>query len=360
MQAAYGVSRRIRTPAPSPRRLTGVDLYAGAGGATQGLKDAGVDVVAAVENDPAAARSYQLNHSDVDLFEADIRDIDPDFVQTELELEPGELSILQACPPCPSWSSLGAKDGDDPRRDLIDDVGRFIQAFKPKAFILENVPGLAADERLSMLLADANAVGYAVATYTVDAVDFAVPQRRRRLIALGVFGLDDEDLPSDLADAVPSDFDRSAKTVQDALGAVVLDRAADELHRGRAHRPKTLERIKAVPQGGDRFDLPPELVLACHVGLGHHATASYGRMRMQEPAPTLTTRCTTPACGSFIHPTEDRGITLREAALLQTFPPAYRFTGRYDDIERQIGNAIPVRLAHGIAAVAISLVGSVS
>lgn len=116
MKAAYTVTRAIRTPATSPRSLTGLDLYAGAGGATQGLKDARIDVVAAVENDSAAAQSYRLNHSGVDLFADDIRDLDPNFVRAKLGLEPGDLSILQACPPCPSWSSLGAKDGDDPRR----------------------------------------------------------------------------------------------------------------------------------------------------------------------------------------------------------------------------------------------------
>lgn len=205
-------------------------------------------------------------------------------------------------------------------------------------------------------MADAEAAGYAVATYKVDAADFAVPQRRRRLIALGVMGLGKGKLPSDLADALPADFDRSPKTVHHALAAVILDRAADELHRGRAHRPRVLQRIKAIPEGGDRFDLPAELVLACHARLGRRAPASYGRMRHDQPAPTLTTRCTTPACGSFIHPTEDRGITLREAAILQTFPSTYQFAGGYDQIERQIGNAIPVRLAEAVARVATSLI----
>lgn len=346
-------------PRATPQ-LTGLDLYAGAGGATQGLKDAGIRVVAGVENDPSAAASYELNHSEVELIKSDIRDVDASQLLEALELEPGDLGILQACPPCPSWSSLGAKNRDDPRKELVADVARFLKAFLPHAFILENVPGLAADERLGTLLKSARKLGYAVRVYTVDAVAFGVPQRRRRLIALGVRYLPEEALPEDLSAAIPMDFHRTPRTVNDALTTVVLDRATDELHRGRSHRPKALERIKAIPLGGTRFDLPEHLRLACHEGLGRRATASYGRMPLDGPAPTLTTRCTTPACGSFIHPTEDRGITLREAALLQTFPRTYRFSGRYDEIERQIGNAIPVRLAHGVAHVAAALVATAS
>ena len=112
----------------------------------------------------------------------------------------------------------------------------------------------------------------------------------------------------------------------------------------------TVKRIKHIPIGGNRFDLPRSYQLKCHIKLrSRQCGASYGRLRIDEVAPTMTSRCTTPACGSFIHPTEHRGITLREAALIQTFPPSYKFEGGYDQIERQIGNAVPVLLAKAVA-----------
>ena len=119
--------------------------------------------------------------------------------------------------------------------------------------------------------------------------------------------------------------------------------------------------MEAIPLGGRRTDLPKYLQLPCHQKLkGRVATGSYGRMAANDVAPTLTTRCTTPACGAYIHPWENRGITLREAALLQSFPPSYAFTGDYGAIERQIGNAIPVRLAEAAATAARAFLASAS
>jgi DNA (cytosine-5)-methyltransferase 1 len=120
--------------------------------------------------------------------------------------------------------------------------------------------------------------------------------------------------------------------------------------------PATLERIQAIPPGGNRFDLPPALQLACHIKLGRaSAKAPYGRIHADKPAPTMTTRCTTPACGTFVHPFENRGITLREASLLQTFPIDYVFKGSYQSIENQIGNAVPVNLAAALGWAAVAM-----
>ena len=121
--------------------------------------------------------------------------------------------------------------------------------------------------------------------------------------------------------------------------------------------PGALERIKAVPPGGGRLALPAELELACHARLGKgSATSIYGRIDPSKAAPTMTTRCTTPSCGRFIHPTEDRGLTLREAALLQTFPIDYVFKGNHGEIERQVGNAVPPKLAEALSLVVKDLV----
>jgi DNA (cytosine-5)-methyltransferase 1 len=224
------------------------------------------------------------------------------------------------------------------------------------SFILENVPGLRHDNRLSALIRSARAIGYGVREYIVDASSFGVPQRRRRLIVLAVHGLSSREFPDSLLDALPTSFDRSAKTAGDALADVAHLKSSDPVHRFRQLRSMTVKRIKHIPIGGNRFDLPRSYQLKCHIKLrSRQCGASYGRLRIDEVAPTMTSRCTTPACGSFIHPTEHRGITLREAALIQTFPPSYKFEGGYDQIERQIGNAVPVKLAFALGLVVAKL-----
>lgn len=341
---------------PSAKTLSAIDLFAGAGGASQGLIDAGFTVLAAIENDTAAAKTYAANHPLVKLYVADIRSIRADKVLEDIDLKRGNLTILKACPPCQTFSTLGKTDPDDERNDLVGELWRFISKLQPKTFVLENVPGLRHDKRLSALIRSARAIGYGVRDYIVDASSFGVPQRRRRLIVLGVRGLSRLELPDSLLDALPSCFDRSDKTAGDALAPAAGLDSSDPIHRFRQLQSATLNRIRHIPVGGNRFDLPRRYQLKCHIKLkSRECGASYGRVRVDRVAPTMTSRCTTPACGSFIHPTEHRGITLREAALIQTFPPSYKFEGGYGQIERQIGNAVPVRLAYALGLIVTKL-----
>jgi DNA (cytosine-5)-methyltransferase 1 len=336
-----------KTPAT---RLTVVDLFAGAGGATQGLKDAGFAVLAAVEWDSAAAATYRANHPTVDLTEGDISGVDPDALRRRLRLERGELTVLKGCPPCQGYSSIGSGDPADPRNDLVSEVWRFAQSFLPEVVLLENVPGLARDGRLDKLLRQLRAVGYSAKTYIVDATQFGVPQRRRRLIVVAVRG-GTRTLPDSLTDLLPDWFAAAGlRTAGEALASVAdVDPGLDALHRPRQPSSVVAARLAALPVGGTRFDLPDEHRLACHGRLERRdATVSYSRIVADRPAPTMTTRCTTPACGRFVHPTEARAITLREAAAIQTFPLTYTFDGGVGQIERQIGNAVPVRMAHGL------------
>jgi len=229
---------------------------------------------------------------------------------------------------------------------LTLEIWPFVREFLPAAFVVENVPGIHQDERLMLLVRQSRAIGYRVRRFNVDAVEFGVPQRRRRHIVIGVAS-GRVRFPAHVSELVPRKFLVPAVTAGAALSdAHSKAQREDPLNRARVSRSETLARIRAVPIGGTRFDLPDEHQLACHRKLTRKAaTGPYGRVRLEQPAPTMTTRCTTPACGPFIHPTEDRGLTLREAATLQTFPPSYRFVGGYDSIERQIGNAVPVRMA---------------
>lgn len=334
-------------------RLSAIDLFAGAGGATAGLKAAGFVVAAAVENDRSACESYRLNHPTSRLIERDVQQVSPERLLRLTGVRREELTLLQACPPCQTWSSLGSARADDPRNKLITVVSTFVRELRPRAFVIENVPGLRFDPRLDSLLMLAREEGYEVATYLVDAQSVGVPQRRRRLLVLGLRSPSTAVLPLDLFQLLPSNFDRKARTVRQAIGHLGAPPAdTDPLHRGRKLTAVVAKRVSAVPPDGRRTDLPEHLQLPCHRRLGRRAaTGAYGRISADDVAPTLTTRCTTPACGSFIHPWENRGLTLREAALLQTFPENYGFCGSYGAIERQIGNAIPVRLAEATARV---------
>lgn len=332
-------------------RPTAVDLFAGAGGATQGLIDAGFDVIGAVEFDTTAAQSYRLNHERTRLWERDIRQVSAAEVKRELELKTGELTLLKACPPCQGFSSLaeGRIQGDDPRNDLVNHTVRFVRALRPRAVLVENVPGLGRDRRSTELLTALSRMGYNARAYHVNAVEFGVPQRRKRLIILALRGTR-APLPQSLTTTDPE----TPVTVRDAFRQLEAEVHADDpLGVHRILPDNVLRRVQAIPVGGNRRDLPEHLQLECHKKLAKEkksgASGSYGRLHWDQPAPTMTTRCTTPACGPFLHPEEHRPITLREAAAIQTFPPDYKFAGTRGAVERQIGNAVPVRMAARIA-----------
>ena len=327
-----------------------IDLFSGAGGATQGLRDAGFDVIGAVEFDRDAAASYRLNHPNAKVWELDIRGLAATKMRESLGLKVGELALLKACPPCQGFSTLaeGRVVGDDARNELVLDSVRFVRASKPRGVLLENVPGLGRDKRLALLLDALRKLGYSAQSYIVNAADFGVPQSRRRLIVVALRGLRSK-LPESLTPSDP-EVPVSVREAFEQLHAHKLE--DDHLSMHRAISDKVRRRIEAIPVGGNRHSLPPELQLACHIKLGTKSGAmgSYARLKADMPSATMTTRCTTPACGPFIHPTEDRPITLREAATLQTFPPTYQFVGGHTSIERQIGNAVPVQMATRIAS----------
>lgn len=337
---------------------TAVDLFSGAGGTTQGLRDADYDVIAAVENDPAAAKTFAANHPDTDLLVRDIRYVQAPALARRLATTERPLTLLTACPPCQPFSTLGTGNSDDPRNALVSSVFRFVKHIKPRAIMLENVPGLRSEPRFLELVAALKA-DYAIAEYIVQASDFGVPQNRRRVIVIGIERRADAILPNSLLSGLPKSF-TSPKVASDALKlAADLDPNSDPAHRARKPQPKTVRRIRAIKQGGGRLQLPEDLELECHARLGtRNATSIYGRIDPSKPAPTMTTRCTTPSCGRFVHPTKDRGLTLREAALLQTFPLSYNFEGTYGDVERQIGNAVPPKLAQALGTIIFGLLDS--
>lgn len=335
-----------RRNAATSRQLTAVDLFAGCGGLTVGLKRAGFRVLAAVELDCGAARTYRLNHPDVEnLFVADIRGVSGNDLIAPTGLKVGDLDLLAGCPPCQGFSRMttlnGTRAEDDPRNDLVLDYLRLVDELKPRALLLENVPALRQDRRYTALRARLIQLGYKINDDVHDAADFGVPQRRHRLILLAA-----RSARPTMPGKLPTEWRTTVRRAITTLGKVGA--SGDEAHDVTESRMPHVQRlISQVPRdGGSRKDLDDSLQLDCHKRCSGFSDV-YGRMRWDDVAPTITSGFVNPSKGRFLHPSADRTITPREAALLQTFPPDYRFPmslGKYA-IARMIGNALPPRLA---------------
>lgn len=325
-----------------------VDLFSGCGAVTQGLKQAGFKIISAVDNDPIACATYKKNHPEVMLLEKDIREIDP----LSLIVAPnGTVDLLIVCAPCQPFSSQNKNKAGDTRAELILQAIRFASLLNPTRIFFENVPGLTSEVNKNILNKLKNGLGkfgYRLGMpLRIDAADYGVPQRRLRCV---MFASRQDTMP-----VMPAPYTPAALriTVERAIGDLAPlssgERfAPDPLHFARVHLPIAQQRMKYIPKdGGSRFSLPPELELPCHRGHTGHPDV-YGRMKWQAVAPTLTTGCTDITRGRFMHPRDDRAITLREAARLQTLPDFYAFCGSPRDIARQIGNAVPVNLAKAV------------
>lgn len=338
-----------------------IDLFAGCGGVTTGFKAKNFKVLAAVEFDPIIAQTYRLNHPEVIVYEDNICHISPDSVMHDCQLAPGQLTVLSVCAPCQPFSKQNRNRNSDSRALLVLESLRFIEVFRPVFVFFENVPGLGQHSTILKDLIDGlNNLGYQTSQpIIIDAVNYGVPQFRKRFILLATFLNIDLSLPPPTHFA-PETAKRLGKspwlTVGDAFfGLSVISSGEqdknDPLHKARNHSLLTLERLKYIPHnGGSRKSMPDHLELLCHKRsstIGYHDV--YGRMDLNKPANTLTTGCTNITKGRFAHPISNRAITLREAARLQTFPDTYKFAGNYDQISAQIGNAVPVKLAEALA-----------
>jgi DNA (cytosine-5)-methyltransferase 1 len=326
-------------PRHSDRVPKAIDLFAGCGGCTVGLKKAGFEVVGAVEINEAAKVVYELNHPEVRLWHKPIQDLTSNNILKELDLKVGELDLLAGCPPCQGFSTVRTLNGcrvvNDDRNNLIFDFERLVDGLRPKTVMLENVPGLVEDARLDRFVQSLSKLGYTVNYKVLDAAEYGVPQRRRRVILLaGHFG--------SIA------FGRKARrrpTVRDAIHSLKsVGKSGDPIHDALERRTeKVMDLIRQIPKdGGSRSALPESFQLPCHRRCNGFKDI-YGRMSWDLVAPTLTTGCHNPSRGRFLHPQEDRAITMREAALLQTFPKKYTFPANFGKtaLADLIGNAIP-------------------
>ena len=317
-----------------------IDLFAGCGGMTEGLFAAGYKVVAAVEIDHNAARTYRVNHEQrkVVLYEADIRQVNPDNIRQLLGDEP--LHLLAGCPPCQGFSTMRRKNKRGAKRDtrnrLVWEYVRFVEALMPITIMLENVPALAEYTEFKRAVARLKRSGYIISYKSVNVAHYGVPQRRKRLVLVG----------SLLGALEPAAGNNRTVTVRATIGNMPLPQESnDPLHRMLPHHTAQIqEQIRLTPHdGGSRLDLPERYILPCHRKEGIGFKDVYGRLAWDKVSSTITGGCLNPSKGRFLHPEQDRCISAREAAMLQTFPQKYIFP---TDLPRSaialmIGNALP-------------------
>lgn len=324
------------------KKFTAVDVFSGCGGLSEGLRKAGFDVVAALDNDDASVATYRLNHPGTVVFEQDIHQVDIDDIKELLKGRP--LHLLAGCPPCQGFSSIRRlnrkRNVRDDRNSLVLEYLRFVKSLKPLTIMMENVPGLVNYSLFKKTVRELERLGYRPKVKVVNIQDYGVPQRRKRLVMVGSL-LGELDIARPTGEGV---------TVRDMIGHLesVLE-TKDPIHRIVAsHTLEVMQRIKATPKnGGSRKDIP-QFELTCHRGDRIGFNDVYGRLRWDDFSSTITGGCLNPSKGRFLHPEEDRAITAREAALLQTFPPTYRFPINISktSISMLIGNALPPKFSY--------------
>lgn len=333
-----------------------VDLFAGAGGFSLAATNAGCDVVFAVENDGHAANTYERNLCKMGVglptkvYTDDIRVLNPKALASEHFNYEAGCDLLLGGPPCQGFSThrINGSGVNDPRNALIYSYFDFVKALKPHVFLMENVPGLLWPrhaEYLEKFYLLAEKAGYSVfAPCQLDARDYGVPQRRKRVFVLGVRkglnleGFNWPPLPSHTSD---NDDDSLSSWVTCSKAFFPAPKGdPNAIHMN--HGPELIKAFRNTPaNGGSRRD--SGRVLPCHKTHDGHKDV-YGRIDARLPAPTMTTACINPSKGRFVHPVENHGITVRQAARIQTFPDSFVFEGGLTAAGKQIGNAVPIKL----------------
>lgn len=337
---------------------TCIDSFSGAGGLSLGLQKAGFDILCSFDNDPDCVKTQLANkkYFDHKILHAGIDDLLKGALLKKAGLKRGELFLLAGGPPCQGFSIQRIGDDKDVRNNLVHKFVQLIGELMPQYFLMENVPGIKGARGLSILnnalnLASKN--GYHIHQNILDAQDYGVPQRRKRVIIIGERM--DGDFPS-FRVPLPITPEGHRKTVYETIGHLPSPPEDGSDHpRIPNHRRDRLselnkKRLAVLKPGQGRDQLPRSLLADCHLIsssiIGHRNV--YGRMSWDEVAPTITARFDSFTRGQFGHPDQLRSITLHEGALLQTFPEDFIFTGNKVDIARQIGNAVPVQLARVI------------
>lgn len=349
-QHKAAAAAKPRRPNSAKRGISAVDLFCGVGGLTHGLVQGGISVAAGIDIDEDCRFPYEANNKaqflEKDLQELTAADIAPLF-------EKGKIRLLAGCAPCQPFSTYsqpGRAERSAGEWKLLENFGRTIEELQPELVTMENVPQLLGHRVFRRFLK--SLAGYNVWHGVVHCAEYGVPQSRKRLVLLASrLG------PVQLIK--PTHADR-ALTVRDAIAQLPSIPAGgahpdDSLHVACNLSEINLRRIKASRPGGTWRDWPSDLLAECHgKESGKTYPSVYGRMEWEMPSPTITTQCFGFGNGRFGHPEQDRAISLREAALIQTFPRHYRFvpdghTIKFSTLGRLIGNAVPVRVGEVVA-----------
>lgn len=337
--------------------MQAVDFFCGSGGVTCGFKLAGIDVIGGVDFDAACRETYEQNNNALFL-NSDISTLDPEALQDVFQLQTNQDDmIFIGCSPCQYYSNINTtRIKSTVSRFLLDDFQRFVEYFTPGFIFLENVPGFSKKEEspLRRFLGMLDRLGYRYDSDVINAKNYDVPQSRRRFVLIAT-RLDADNIQLQ----IPRREDIRIPTVREAIGNYdkfkpidhgVID-VSDFQHSTARLSPINLKRMRRTSHnGGDRreWQNDPELQLECYKKHNGHWDV-YGRMYWDRPSPTITTRFCSVSNGRYGHPEQDRAISLREGAALQSFPHDYRFIAKGQGaIAKMIGNAVPPNLARHI------------
>lgn len=326
-----------------------IDCFAGAGGLSLGLAQAGFVVGAAFDASAPAVRTYARNHGEHILC-ARAEGLTGERLLKLADVAQGACELVAGGPPCQGFSRQRRGAAADDRNELVFQFLRLVAEIQPELFLMENVAairGARGQAVLPRLLDAARAANYHVSVAVLDAADFGVPQHRRRAFLVG----ERADRPPLFAFPAATHGPTTWTTVRAAISDLP-DPTSEAARTIANHDPDRISdlnrtRIASVPPGGGRADIPEHLRLPCHrvdvEKAGHRGV--YGRLWWDRPAGTITTKCNSFTRGRFAHPEADRNITMREAARLQGFPDDFVFLGSRVDVAHQVGNAVPPLLA---------------
>ncbi len=341
--------------------LRAIDLFAGGGGLTVGLKRANFRVVVSVELEKSAYTTYRVNHPEVYSLNQDVTSVSGKHLLDIVGQK--TIDLLAGCPPCQGFTSLTSKyKRDDYRNFLIFEMSRLAKETKPRAIMMENVPGLATKGRqlYEKFKRQLRRAGYWLTDDVVEVANYGVPQFRRRLVLLGGLGFKIE-MPAPTHTGRSKDGLLPWKTVRETISHLPAPiTLRDARKQGKIYQSdwnvvrtlssRNLIRIKSAKSGKTWMSIPEKFRPSCHQGGYKGFTNVYGRMEWDTPSPTITGGCTTLSKGRFGHPEQNRTISVREAALLQTFSEDYLFDTPYmEHACNIIGNALPCDFAEVVS-----------
>lgn len=331
--------------------MNAVDFFCGGGGMTRGLLNAGIEVLFGLDLNAACSETYEFNNG-IPYLCRNIRDVNPEELIEEYPIlaDNNEL-LLVGCAPCQPFSNQRHMMHEHAAVNLLDEFGRMVEVMEPVCVLVENVPGIQKRGAVvfNRFLALLRRMEYNVFYGIVNAKNYGVPQKRKRLILIASREFIPQEPPHTHGDGL-----LPYVTVRDAIERFPEIEAGENNIQFFNHQASTLsqtnlERIMATPHdGGSRTDWPENLILDCHNNGYRGHTDVYGRMSWDDVSPTLTSKCFSLSNGRFGHPEQNRAISLREAAALQSFDDDYVFFGNKQEIGKQIGNAVPVLLAQTI------------